>query len=240
MRPFLAIAVHLIFFATFCSMNKTAICQEKADVKFLVDNENGYFEILLDDTLLIKKYKDSLTLGSHIAQIWSYGYNTETVEFKVLPDTVNEVYVKLNRSQDFLEYEQRYDAYRMKFHKAVTLPVSSTIAVSMMSAGFMIRAFDLRKVIVSDIELYSKTSLPDEIEAIKMRVDENNSKYNVNRYGYYITGGLALAGIFTSVYTAIRFKNNNTEPVYSLQSPFDKKIGLRTTSNGVSLVIRIG
>src|SRR5688500_4260958 len=72
---------------------ESARAQNKGEVKFLVDNQNGYFEILVDDTLLIKRYKDSLTAGVHKAQIWSFGYDVKDVEFTVAADTTTEVYV---------------------------------------------------------------------------------------------------------------------------------------------------
>lgn len=217
-----------------------SIAQNKGVVKFLVDNENGYFEILVDDTLLIKRYKDSLAVGHHKAQIWSYGYDIKDVEFTVKADSQTEVYVKLDRSIAYSAYEESYDRYRMEFHKSITLPVSVTLAFALTSGTFMLNAYDLRKKVVSDIDNYSLTTLPDEIALIKARVHDNNRKYNLSRTGYYITGGLAVAGIATSLYYGIKFRNNNVEPTYSKESPFSDKVSFQFTGNGFALQLKLG
>lgn len=205
-----------------------------------MDNENGYFEILVDDTLLIKRYKDSLEVGYHKAQIWSYGYDAKEVEFTVKADTITEVYVKLDRSIAYRAYEESYSTYRLKFHKAVTIPISISLAFSLTSGAFALNAYDLHKKVLIDINNYSQTTVPDEIAMFKLRVEENNRKYNINRTGFYITGGLALAGIGTSIYTAIKFKRSNTEPTYSKVSPFDNKVSIQFTGNGFALQFKLG
>jgi hypothetical protein len=218
----------------------SSMAQNKEAVKFLVDNENGYFEILLDDSLLIKRYKDSLTVGQHKAQVWSYGYDTKEIEFAVEPGKTNEVYVKLDRSAAFGAYESSYAVYRLKFHKAVTIPISTSLALSLTSGAFMINAYNLRKTILVDINNYSQTTIPDEIALIKNRVEENNRKYNFSRTGFYITGGLALAGIGTSIYTAIKFRRSNSAPTYSKESPFSDKVCLQFTGTGFAFQIKLG
>jgi len=217
-----------------------SMAQNKEAVKFLVDNENGYFEILLDDTLLIKRYKDSLTVGQHKAKVWSYGYDTKEIEFTVEPDKTTEVYVKLDRSVAFGAYESSYAAYRVKFHKAVTIPISASLALSLTSGVFMINAYNLRKIVLVDIDSYSQSTIPDEIALIKNRVEENNRKYNFNRTGFYITGGLALAGIGTSIYRAVKFRRSNSAPIYSKQSPFSDKMSLQFTGSGFVFQFKLG
>jgi len=225
----------MLLFFSFISM-----AQQKEAVKFLVDNENGYFEILLDDTLLIKRYKDSLTVGEHKAQVWSYGYDIKEIEFTVEPGKTTEVYVKLDRSVAFGAYEASYAEYRVKFHKSVTIPISTSLALSLTSGAFMMNAYNLRKIIVTDIGDYSQTTIPDEIALIKNRVEENNRKYNFSRTGFYITGGLALAGIGTSIYTAIKFRRSNSAPTYSKQSPFSDKMSLQFTGTGFVFQFKLG
>lgn len=220
--------------------SSVSIAQKKEAVKFQIDNENGYFEILLDDTLLLKRYKDSLTVGQHKAEVWSYGYDTKEVEFTVEPDKTTEVYVKLDRSIAYGAYEQSYSAYRVKFHKAVTIPVSTSLALTLTSGVFMINAYNLKKTVLVDIDNYSQTTIAEEIALLKNRVEENNRKYNINRTAFYITGGLALAGIGTSIYTAIKFRRSNTAPTYSKQSPFADKVSLQFTGTGVAFQIKIG
>jgi hypothetical protein len=97
-------------------ISSNAISQDKGIVKFQIDNDNGYFEVLVSDTLLIKKYADSLAVGHYKAQVWSYGYEVEDFEFTISKDSVTLAYVKLNRSTAYVAYSQSYDNYRAKFH----------------------------------------------------------------------------------------------------------------------------
>lgn len=214
--------------------------QQKAPVKFLVDNDNGYFEIFLDKSKLLKLYKDTLTVGKHTAEIWSYGYDVKEIEFTVLPDTLNEVYVKLDRSAPYLAYAESYKTYRMHFHKMVTLPVSATLSCGIVSGIFLLNGYDLKKQIDLDMIGYFVSSDVDEIEAYKIAVDENNKKYSICRAGYYAFGGLMLVGIGTSIYTGIKFRNNYEEPVYSKQSPFSTRTGLNFSPSGIGFTYRIG
>lgn len=223
----------------FLLLSISAFGQQKAPVKFFIDNENGYFEILVDDTLLIKRYKDSLTVGEHNLKVWSYGYDISELTVTILPEQLNEVHVKLNRSESYNAYGESYDRYRKKFHKNVTVPVSVTIAMGITSSIFMINAYDLKKKIETDIVNYSLSSETEEIAEIKSRIFSNNQKYNQARYTYYITGGLFIGGVITSIYTAIKFKRNNIEPVLNKQSPFEQKTSLHFTGNGVSLILKI-
>lgn len=217
-----------------------SVAQNTGIVKFQIDNENGYFEILLDDTLLIKHYKDTLPAGYHRAKVWSYGYNTKEIEFTVEANTVNEVYVKLDRSAAYMAYEESYSKYRVQFHKAITVPISVSLALTITSGVFMTNAYDLKKSIVLDMGNYNQSTLPDEIAQIKARVEENNRKYNFNRTAYYISGSFALIGIGTSIYTSLKFKKSNSEPTYSKQSPFSDKVSLQFTGSGLAIQLKLG
>lgn len=214
--------------------------QAKGDVKFLIDNENGYFEILVDDTLLIKRYRDSLTVGNHKAQVWSYGYEVKEIEFMVSADSSTSVYVKLDRSSAYLAYQESYDVYRMKFHKAVTIPVVVTGTMAFTAGVCMLKAYDLKKQITSDIKDYHLTPQSDEIATIKETIESNNRKYTAYRYGYYVTGGLTLAGIAGSIYTGLKFRNNAVEPVYSKNSPFLNKSSFYFSPGMFLFTYRIG
>lgn len=224
----------------FVVASANAFAQERGLVKFLVDNENGYFEILLNDTLLIKQYKDSILAGRHHAEIWSYGYDVKEVDFTVSADTTTEVYVKLDRSTAYLAYAQSYQNYRQKFHKSVTLPISLTLTMGIAAGTFMLRGYDLKKQIDADIQLYSMLPQPDDIAALKSSIEENNHKYNFYRYGYYVTGGLTLIGIAGSIYSGLKFKTNNVEPTYSKTSPFQTKTSFYIGPGGFQLIYRIG
>lgn len=238
MKTFHLILLFILFL--FSGKENPAFSQDKSLVKFIVDNENGYFEVLLDDTTLIKQYKDSLTVGEHKALVWSYGYDAQSVSFTVLPNQDNEVYVKLYRSDAYQAYTSSYHDYRMQFHKAVTLPVSLTLLAGITSGTFMLKAYELKKKITVDMENYYSTPFPDEIAAYKASVESNTKKYDRNRYGYYATGAITFFGIGVSTYLGLRFKHNHIEPTYSKVSPFSDRTSFIFTGTGCSIQIRIG
>lgn len=228
-----------IVFMCAISFSNLLLSQDTGVVKFQIDNDNGYFEVLINDTLLVKKYAETLPVGSYKAQVWSYGYDVADFEFKVDKDKVTETYVKLERSTPYGAYQEAYKNYRLKFHKSITLPITSTLVVGLTSGFIMLKGYDLRKKITSDINDYSITSNSAEIDALKLRVEENNRKYNRLRTGFYISSGFAVLGIATSIYTSIRFKRNNQEPTYSKQSPFMNKVGLGFSADGCTITLRL-
>jgi hypothetical protein len=214
--------------------------QQSGVIKFQVDNANGYFEILVNDTLVIRQYKDTLPVGTYNAQAWSYGYDVKDFSFTILPDTAVSVYVKLDRSTVYQAYEQSYHNYRMDFHKSVTLPVSATLALGITSTVFMMKAYDLRTQVTTSISSYYNSPVTSEIAQIKEDVARLNSKYNTMRTGFYIGAGLTSLGVLTSIYTCNRFKQTSTEPTYSKQSPFAGKMSLNFTPYGYGMIIKIG
>jgi hypothetical protein len=214
--------------------------QQYGAVKFQVDNANGYFEILVNDTLLIKQYKDTLPVGTYRAEAWSYGYDVEDFSFTILPDTAISVYVKLHRSTVYQAYEQNYQKYRMDFHKAVTLPLTTTLAFGVTSTIFMIKAYDLKKEVTTRISSYYASPVTSEIALIKEDVAKLNSKYNTMRTGFYIGAGFTALGVITSIYTGTKFRRTSTEPSYSKTSPFATKTSFHFTPYGCGMIIKIG
>ena len=218
----------------------TGHAQETGVIRFQVDNENGYFEILLNDTLVIKQYRDTLPVGTYEAKAWSPGYEVKDFRFTISANESTDAYVKLDRSTAYQAYSQSYKSYRMKFHKAVTLPVSASLAVGITGTIFMIKAYDLQKEIKLNMDAYYQSSNTLEIENIKASINADNNRYNRMRTGFYVCAGLTGLGVITTVYTGLRFRNNVAEPVYSKQSPFADKMSLQFNPYGCALVIRIG
>jgi len=214
--------------------------QAKGVVKFQIENDNGYFEVLVSDTILIKKYTDSLAVGHYKAQVWSYGYDVQDFEFNVAKDSVTFAYVKLNRSTAYGAYSQSYQNYRTKFRTSVTLPATLTLVFGLTSVTCAVIAYDLKKKINTDIFNYSQTSDPTEIDAYKVAVAENNARYNRMRIGFYVSSGVTLLGIATTIYSSIQFKRNNVEPTYSKVSPFNNKMSLQFNANGAAIIFKLG
>ena len=162
-------------------MSCYSFSQDKGVIKFLVDVDNGYFEIVINDTIFLKRYKDTLPVGNYTAKIWSPGYVINETDFVIEKDKTTETYVPMAKSNGRIQYESDYIDYRMQFHKSLTIPVTATLITSLATGWFMMRSFDLKKDVGADVELYSKSSVTSEIAEIKLRIDENNRKYNRNR-----------------------------------------------------------
>lgn len=214
--------------------------QDKGVVHFLVDVDNGYFEIVIDDTMYLKLYKCELPVGIHSAKIWSPGYITTEIEFEVRKDQTTEKYVEMAISNQRQEYEAEYKAYRMDFHKSLTVPLSTTLFLGITSGVFMIKAYSTKKAILKDVDLYFKSPTYQEVISYKTSIEDNNKRYNRQRFMFYTTLGLTAASIGTTIYLYSKFKHNSTEPKLNAESPFKEKFSLNISPFGLGLNWKIG
>lgn len=213
--------------------------QQMGEIRFLVNVDNGYFEIEINDTMLLKRYKDSLPEGNYSAKVWSPGYLVTPIDFTVVGGKMVEKHVNMVKNNDFMRYEREYKDYRMQFHKQFTAPLALTITSAVTSGVFAVNAYSLRKKLNTDVDLYRKSPSTLEIDKIKARIDVNNRKYNVQRSAFYINTGITLALIGGTIWSFRNFNKNYTEPTYSKDSPFKDKYSFNLTPYGCSLAIRI-
>jgi len=228
-------------FALFSILSISSFSQANTGtVKFLVEVDNGYFEILIDDTLYLKNYKTTLEAGEHSAKIWSPGYITTQVSFEVKANETVEKFVEMGISNERQVYEREYKDYRMKFHKSLTIPGTVTLATALTSGTFMILAYDRKIQTLKDVDLYHAAPDLQQVELYKSRIALNNTKYNRYRAAYYITGGLSVLSLATTIYTYTKFKKNNIEPVLNSESPFKDRFSLRVSPVSFGLTYKIG
>lgn len=230
---------HSIGLLFFLFSTAVVVGQDKGIVKFLVDVDNGYFEIELNDSLLLKRYKDTLPVGKYNAKVWSPGYVVTNVSFSIEKDKTTELYVQMAKNNDFIDYENNYQVYRNQFHKNYTVPISASLLSAITTGAFMVRSYSLKKKLSEDIDQYYKSPITAEIEEIKARITANNRKYNVNRTGFYVNGGITLALIGGTVWSIRKFNKNYTEPVYNKESPFKDKYSFQINPFGCSFVLHI-
>jgi hypothetical protein len=232
--------ISLIF--TFCFYLSNSFSQQEhiGHANFLVDVDNGYFEILVNDTMLVKNFKVTLPVGKHVAKVWSPGYITREVDFEVYKDSTTQNYVKMAISNERKQFESDYKDYRMKFHKSLTVPGTLTLGLALTSSALMIRGYDLRKQILNDIELYHASGSYNDAVYFRNEVETNDKKYDRTRIMFYSFLGLSAASLGTTIYTYTKFKRNNTEPTFNPESPFKEKYSLQVTPFGCRLVIPIG
>jgi hypothetical protein len=214
--------------------------QETGTVKFLVDVDNGYFEIVIDDTTYLKNYKTNLAEGHHYAKIWSPGYITTELEFDVEKGQTTEKYVKMAISNERQVYESDYKEYRMRFHKSLTVPVSVSLASALATTTYMLLAYDKKKEVLTDVDSYHAAPSYSETAFYKARLTEGYRRYNNLRAGFYTTLTFTALAIGTTIFTYNRFKKKNTEPKLKSESPFKDKFSLRVSPFGAQLIFNVG
>ena len=227
----------LVFLISFVA--PTIFAQEKGIIKFFVEVDNGYFEIEVNDTMLIKRYKDTLPVGKYSAKVWSPGYVVTPIDFTIVAGKTVEKHVTMVKNNNFITYENDYKEYRMQFHKQFTAPLTLTLLSSLSSTYFMIKAYNSKKNIISDVELYFKSPNTIELDGIKNRIEDNNKKYNRQRAAFYINTGFTLAFIGGTIWSFKNFNKNNIEPTYNKESPFKEKYSFNLTPYGCSFAIKI-
>lgn len=208
-------------------------------VKFQVDVDNGYFEVLINDTLWLQQYRDTLPAGRYEAKVWSPGYMIYPIDFEITEGEVTEKLVSMVYSNEKQKFESDYKKYRMDFHKSFTLPASLSLGITLWTGYHMIRSYDLRKKGLLEIERYDETVISNEIDVIKANVSDINRRYNLNRSMYYVGSGLTVGAWLTSVYLYKRFKKNNKEPVFTPQSPWKDRFSMSITPFGCGMTLRI-
>ncbi len=218
---------------------KPSMAENEGIVRFLVDVDNGYFEVLINDTLFLRRYKDTLPEGTYEAKVWSPGYVTNPIEFTIERGKVTDKFVNMVYTNDKQDFERKYKAYRLKFHKSFTVPASIALASSLFTGFSMMKAYDIRKKADIEIALYGQSPDASQVAQIKLNVADLNKKYNIYRTCFYVSSGLSVLMWVTTAITYQRFKNNNEEPTFNPSSPWRDKFSMTVTPFGCSMVLKI-
>lgn len=235
-------SIILICFISFISLFNSGFGQDSktGEARFLVEVDNGYFEILVNDTMLLKIYKCNLPVGKHSAKIWSPGYIQNVVDFQVFEDSITQVHVNMAVSNERKQFEADYKDYRMKFHKSFTVPGSISLGFALATGTMMIRGYGLKQTILDHVDSYHLSGSYSDAVFYRDEIERNNVKYNRTRIWYYSLLGLTAASIGTTIYTFKKFKKNNPEPKLNSESPFKDKFSLQITPFGCRMIIPIG
>lgn len=214
--------------------------QEKTGtVNFLVEVDNGYFEILVDDSIFLKIYKADLAVGKHTAKVWSPGYLTAEVEFEIQPNEKTSVNVPMVISNERQAYERDYKEYRMEFHKHLTIPVSVTLASFLTTSVVAYYAYKVKNRIHENITLYNLSPNFEDVTNYKNLVETDNSKYNKLRAGFYTSLAITGLSLGTTIFTYSRFKKNFNEPKLNSTSPFKDRFSFNPSPFGFHLTYNI-
>lgn len=228
-----------LLFAILWSLSSMAQELETGQVQFQVDVDNGYFEIVIDDTMYIKLYKADLAVGQHKAKIWSPGYDTKEVTFYIQKDQVTRKYVPMKISNDRKQYEADYKDYRMKFHKSFTVPGAISLTLALSTGALALNGYELRKSILSDIDLYHKSPNYYDANFYKQRILDRRQTYKVIRVMYYSTLGLTIASVATTIFTYTWFKKRYKEPQLMAPSPFKDRFSLNINPVGFQMTYNL-
>ena len=231
---------HLTFLISFFVLSSYSFAQEKGQVRFLVNVDNGYFEVVINDTLYLKKFKDSLPAGNYKAEIWSPGYVTENTEFTIESGKTTDVELTPVHNNNFTQYEYDYKEYRNKFHKSLTVPLSVTIASALYSGTVMLRMYNFRKATSEELTLYDLSSSSSEVVQIKERINMLNDKFTYNRSLFYT--GSVLTTLFAgyTIVSYLRFKRRYKEPTYNQDSPFKDRFTFIPHLTGFTMQLKFG
>lgn len=228
---------HFLFFATFFALSASSSFSQTGIIKFAVDVDNGYFEILINDTLLLKQYKDTLPAGDYSAVVWSPTYVAQEIDFKVTEGMDAMLHVKMVRSDEYLTYAKSQAVFYKKKQSLVKRPaiISSMLTIGTATSFIWLMQKDKqRQELLLNYdnmkEVLKLNNYKDEYETV-----ENH--YNLARTFFYVGTGLTLASIITSVFTIRNFnqKFKHNRPVYSDGSPWQDRFSINVGVKSCSL-----
>ncbi|MCG8576183.1 MAG: hypothetical protein MI810_14935 [Flavobacteriales bacterium] len=220
--------------------SRPPLADNEGIIKFLVDVDNGYFEILVEDSLLIRRYKDTLPAGTYQAKVWSPGYVTQSFEFSVQGGKVTEKYIQMAYTNEKQQFERDYKAYRTEFHKSLTIPAAAALSTTLYTGFAMMKAYDTRKKLDVDVALYHQAATAKEVSGIKLNIDKLNKRYNFYRSSFYLGAGVSTLLWITTIYTYSKFKRNVAEPVFKADSPWRDKFSMQVSPLGCRMVLKLG
>lgn len=209
-------------------------------IKFMIEQENGYFEVLINDTLLLKTYKDTLPVGKYRAQIWSKGYEIMDTSFIIKENIETIHFQKLKRTSEY--YSQIKE--RVLRNKKKTIYVRPSIFLSVATATtaivFGASASNQLKSINLFIEDYKKLKSLAQVQIFKSELLNMQNRFNKTRSIFYTS--LTLSGLFTGMAIYGNHLLNKRYPYKELNfkpSPFVDKISFNCGINSFSLTFSL-
>ena len=226
-------------------INSVVFCQEFGTIRFGIeldeqmDIDKRYFEIQLEDTLLINQSIVELPTGLYEGFIWSPGFETQEIQFEIKPNENTDLLMKMERTVEYLAYRQEMPLYLKKgkrFKRAplifMVLCAGGTIFATERMTSFQ------RKLFQGEYDYQYTTSVRNMI-LLKDEMRLNTIKYNQYRTFFYT--GLAATGValIGSIWSARYFKRKIPKPYYNKESPFQNKLGLEIGIGRINLTWNI-
>lgn len=229
------------FFILLYFLSLSSAISQTGIVKFGVEVDNGYFEILINDTLLLKRYKDTLPAGNYTAKVWSPTYETKEIEFNVVEGQSQNLHVKMRKTDAYLEYFSNRLTWDRKKQIQVNNPIiiTSLFAVSTITFQRFIVHFNNKMV-----DMYSEYGAQKEVFKLKnYKRNFTALETNYNRFRSYFYGSLALTSVsaVTGFFTIRNFrkKYKGKRPYYKDASPWQNRVSFNGGFNNFSLIYRL-
>ena len=208
-----------LLFWLFYGINSNA---QTGQIKFAVEVDNGYFEILLNDTLLLKKYKDTLPVGFYEATVWSPSYLPKDFKFEINEGDNKSLYLKLDRNPDYIDFVRKDVEWDKKRNRLARLPVGLTVTSGIFTiVSHQFLAHQHRKL-NENLAEYRAANGVFQLQLYKENFAPIEKNYNRLRTAFYsgvtVTSALAVMTVFTRWHFHKHYKYN--VPSYQDHSPW--------------------
>lgn len=229
----------IVFLSSLLSLSLSCFSQKKGIVRFAIEVDNGYFEILLNDTLLVKSYKDTLPVGHYNGVVWSPSYEAKVIEFDVIPGDNSPFYLKLEHNEAHYNNElvsKNYDRKRRLYrHTPVYLSVGGLLTSGVVLPFLRKSSKDLEEQVL----LYDYLKAPHLIRNYKADFIPLEKKYNLQRTLFYAGIGVSCASIVTAVFTFRYFNSHFRYSNLKEESPWHDRFSMNFGLNTFNLTLKI-
>ncbi|MFD1551978.1 hypothetical protein DNU06_01235 [Putridiphycobacter roseus] len=226
----------LFMFFLLLFMSATSSAQVTGRVRYLIDQSNGYFEVLLNDKLITRTYRDTLDVGVYKAKIWSPGYKMVDTSFIIKENIETIVFIKMKLSKEFYSRSRSNVLRNKKRTTFFRLPMAVSLGGFVSTAYFSAKAIKVNKDVDLFIQDYNKKSNQGAVLNFKEELLLMQNSYNLNRKRLYT--GLIVGGIGAGIsMVGLRYLNKKYpfKALFEEDSPFANKLSICYNINSINI-----
>jgi hypothetical protein len=179
---------------------------DSTNTKFYINQQFGVFEILLNDTIIIKHWRANLKPGAYKGQVWAPHYETSDISFVVEDGQETKVYVTLQKTTYLSEFESKLEEYYAKQRVLFSNPIVVSMfftAASLTTYGIATKTKGRLKKIE---DLYRVSTDPGEIFNLKNEYVRLSGVYDKQYRAQTILFGLTSVVYIISVKLILEFR----------------------------------
>lgn len=217
----------------------TSYCQT-GTIKFVIEQDNGHFEILVNDTLLLKTYKDTLPVGTYTAKIWSPSYKQLDTSFIIKKNIETICFHQLKRTENYYNEVKNMVLRNKKKSVYVRLPIFLSVVAATSTIIYSASASKQLKATNLFIQDYPKLESLAQVQVFKSELLGMQNRFNKTRTRLYTS--LTLSGLFAGVTIYGNHLLNKRYPYKRLNlkpSPFIDKMSFNYSINSFSLILSL-